>query len=173
MSPRTVAVLFTRAGIGLAACDLMHVKAGVLRHRARGPFGQAWWVAPVFGCAGVTIAVAARPFVRERHDRVAATAVPFAAAYAATALVSLHHPRWLTAALWATGLARARHDLPFALLLAAAGPAVEVGVARAGHFAYARPDSEVLPWLAGLYVHGAPLALAVSSRRSGSGAARG
>jgi len=59
-----------------------------------------------------------------------------------------------------------------ALLLAAAGPAVEVGVARAGHFAYARPDSEVLPWLAGLYVHGAPLALAVSSRRSGSGAAR-
>ena len=146
----------------------MHVRAGVLRHRAGGgPSGQAWWVAPMFGCAGLAIAFVARPFVREPRD-IAPEVPPFAAAYAATALLA-DRPRALAAALWATGLPRVRGDLPFALLLAAAGPAAEVALARTGAFSYARPLREVLPWLCGLYVHGAPLALATAPATSGEG----
>jgi hypothetical protein len=159
---RRPVALFAGAGLGLAACDLMHVKAGVLRHRVGGgPSGQGWWVAPMFGVAGLTIAATARPFVREPGS-IAATAPPFVAAYAATALFSKDHPRELTAALWGIGLARTRRDLPFTLLLAAAGPAVEAATAATGAFTYARPLAEVIPWLSGLYVNGAPLALAVS-----------
>ena len=177
MTPRTVAALFAGAGAGLAACDLLHVRGGVLRHRAGGPFGQAWWVAPMFGTAGVAIVTAARPFARATPvpsaGRIARLAAPFAIAYAATALLANDHPRPLAAALWSTGVARTpRRDLAFTLLLAAAGPAVEYAIASRGHFAYARPAHQVVPWLSGLYVHGAPMALAVSSRTSDSGAAR-
>ena len=148
--------MFAGSAIGLSACDQMHVRGGVLTHR-----GRPWWVPPMFGCAGVVIAHAGRRFARGERD-VPAEIPPFAAAYAATAL--LHdRPRALAAGLWLTGLLRVRGDLPFALLLAAAGPAVEVGVAHTGAFAYARPLREVLPWLSGLYVHGAPLALAVAA----------
>jgi hypothetical protein len=149
-------LVFAGSAIGLSACDQMHVRGGVLTHR-----GRPWWVPPMFGCAGVVIAHTARPFVREPRA-IVPNAAAFVAAYAATAFVD--RPRPLAAALWATGLPRVRDDLPFALLLAAAGPAVEVAVARTGAFAYTRPERDVLPWLAGLYVHGAPLALAVSSR---------
>lgn len=151
--------MFAGSALGLSACDRMHVTGGVLRHR-----GRPWWVPPMFGCAGVVIARVGRSFVREERS-VVANAVPFVAAYAATAFVD--RPRLLAAALWGTALPRVRHDLPFALLLAAAGPAVEVAVARTGAFSYARPPREVLPWLSGLYVHGAPLALAVSAAVAG------
>jgi hypothetical protein len=165
-------VLFGAGGLGLAACDLMHVKGGVLRHRTGGgPAGQGWWVAPMFGCASLAIAQAARPFLREPRS-IAATAPPFVAAYGATALFSKDHPRELTAALWAIGLARTRGDLPFALLLAATGPAVEAATAATGAFTYERPLAEVIPWLAGLYVNGAPLALAVSYLRKSNDARR-
>jgi hypothetical protein len=157
-------LVFAGSAIGLSACDQMHVRGGVLTHR-----GRPWWVPPMFGCAGVVIAHAARPFVKEPRP-IAPRAVAFAAAYAATAFVD--HPRAVAAALWATGLPRVKHDLPFALLLATTGPAVEVAVARTGAFAYTRPEKDVLPWLSGLYIHGAPLALAVSSRTSGSAAGR-
>jgi hypothetical protein len=141
----------------------MHVRGGVLRHRAGGgPSGQAWWVAPMFGCAGVAIAYGARPFLGHGERELAPEVPPFVAAYAATAFLS-DRPRALAAGLWLTGLPRVRHDLPFALLLAAAGPAVEAGVASTGAFAYAQPLRQVLPWLSGLYVHGAPLALATAA----------
>lgn len=161
---RTNLALFAGAAVGLSVCDLMHVRRGVLSHRVGGgPAGQAWWVAPMFGAAGIVIGHAARPFTRKEHTAIARNAVPFVTAYAATAYLSLGHPRALTAALWATGLARTRDDLPFTLLLAASGPAVEIAISRTGAFTYTRPEREVLPWLTGLYIHGAPLALAVAN----------
>jgi len=113
----------------------------------------------MFGSVGLIVAHAARPFMREERS-ILATAPPFVAAYALTAAVD--RPRLVAALLWATGIPRVRNDLPFALLLAATGPAVEVAVARTGAFSYTRSHGEVLPWLAGLYIHGAPLALAVA-----------
>jgi hypothetical protein len=57
-----VIYLFVAGGLGLALCDQMHVQAGVLAHEAPGPFGQGWWVAPMFGVASVVIVVVARRF---------------------------------------------------------------------------------------------------------------
>jgi hypothetical protein len=159
MGRRNLAV-FLGAGLGLAACDRMHVAAGVLTQRGRG-----WWTPLTFGTGGVVIAQVGRRFLRRGEDRdIAPQIPPFVAAYAATALLA-DRPRALAAGLWLTALPRVRGDLPFALLLATAGPAVEVGLSATGAFAYARPLREVVPWLSGLYLHGAPLALAVSSTR--------
>ena len=134
----------------------MHVAGGVLTQR-----GGGWWTPLTFGAGGVAIAAAGRRFARREERDLAPQIPPFVAAYAATALLD-DRPRALALSLWLSGLPRVRHDLPFALLLATAGPAVEVALARTGLFAYARPLREVLPWLSGLYVHGAPLALAVA-----------
>lgn len=167
---KRLAACFAGAGIGLAACDWMHVRGAVLRHSVGGgPSGQGWWVAPMFGFAGVAIALGARPFLRRGEDRhVAPQVPPFVAAYAATAMLS-DRPRALAAGLWLTALPRVHADLPFALMLATVGPAVEVGVAQTGAFTYSRPLHEVLPWLAGLYLHGAPLALATAAAVAGEG----
>ena len=92
-----------------------------------------------------------------------------AAAYAATALFSDDAPYALAAVLWITGLARLLRDpdparaIPFALLLAASGPLVELAVSEAGLFAYADDFGVVAVWLSGLYVHGAPAALALAT----------
>lgn len=156
--------MFAGSAIGLSACDQLHVRGGVLTHR-----GRPWWVPPVFGCAGVAIAYGARPFLRRGEGRdVAPEIPPFVAAYAATALLG-DRPRALAAGLWLSALPRVRRDLPFALLLAAAGPGVEAAVARTGAFSYSRPLREVLPWLSGLYLHGAPLALATAQAAAGEG----
>ena len=154
-----MAGVFAGSGLGLAACDRMHVHAGVLTQR-----GGGWWTAPMFGVAGVTIAVGARPFLRHGEDRrVVPEIPPFVVAYAATALLS-DRPRALAAALWLTAVPRVRRDLRFALLLAAAGVSAEAGLQQTGAFAYTRPLREVVPWLSGLYLHGAPLALATAAR---------
>ena len=158
MRRRNLAV-FAGAGLGLAACDRMHVAAGVLTQRGRG-----WWTPLTFGLGGLAIAYGARPFLRRGEERdIAPEIPPFMAAYAATALLG-DRPRALAAGLWLTAIPRIHRDLPFALLLATAGPAVEVGVSATGAFTYARPLREVLPWLSGLYLHGVPLALAVAAR---------
>lgn len=148
----------------------MHVRRGVLRHSVGGgPSGQAWWVAPMFGCAGVAIALGARPFLRRGEDRdVPPEIPPFVAAYVATALLS-DRPRALAAGLWLTALPRVRGDLRFALVLAAAGLCAEAGLQQTGAFAYERPLREVLPWLSGLYLHGAPLALATARAAAEAG----
>jgi hypothetical protein len=157
--------VFLGAGIGLALCDQMHVQAGVLSHDVVG-----WWVPLVFGTGGVAIFVVARGFFARGivRGRVVPAAAVFVIAYAATALVSEAHPHVLAAVLWATGLARLARDpdppraLVFAVLLAVSGPLVELGVSEAGLFSYADSFSTVALWLSGLYVHGAPLALALA-----------
>jgi hypothetical protein len=167
--PLTLLAVFAGAGLGLALCDQMHVQAGVLSHDAPGPFGQGWWVPLVFGAAGVAIFLAARAFSTAPRGGLVVKAALFALAYAATALLSEDHPYALAAALWVTGLARLARDpeparaVPFALALAACGPLVELAVSEAGLFAYDDDFGTVALWLSGLYVHGAPLALALGA----------
>ena len=171
MAPHVLLAVFVGSGLGLAACDQMHVQAGVLTHEAPGPFGQGWWVPLVFGVAGVVIVVVARLFAGDarRGNPVLAAAI-FVAAYASTALFSEDAPYLLAAVLWATGLARLARDpdppraIAFALLLAASGPLVELAFSEAGLFAYEQDFATVAIWLSGLYVHGAPLALALATR---------
>jgi hypothetical protein len=60
----------------------------------------------------------------------------------------------------------------YSVLLAVAGTATEAVISSTGAFAYAHPDLLLAPiWLPGLYLHGAPLALALTRRVLVGGAA--
>jgi hypothetical protein len=171
-TPGRTLALFIGGGIGLALCDQIHVQAGVLDYETGGFFGQAWWVPLQFGVAAVAIVAGAVPFARQRAKPNSADFVTgsawFVAAYAASGLFD-EHPIALAVAFalaWALRVALARQPGPlvaYSLLLAAAGTAVEAILAGVGAFAYANPDLLGVPiWLPGLYLHGAPLALALA-----------
>jgi hypothetical protein len=171
-TPGRILALFVAGGIGLALCDQIHVQAGVLDYETGGFFGQAWWVPLQFGVAAVAIVAGVAPFARGRAKPGAAAFVTgtlwFVAAYAASGLFDAH-PYALAAAFvvtWAVRVALARQPaslVAFSLLLAAAGTGAEAILSAAGTFAYTNPNVLGVPiWLPGLYLHGAPLALALS-----------
>ena len=171
-TPGRVIALFAAGGLGLALCDQIHVQSGVLDYETGGFFGQGWWVPLQFGFAALAIVAGAAPFARRRAKPGAAAFLTgtlwFLAAYAASGLFDAH-PYALAAAFvvtWALRVALARQPAPlvaFSLLLAAAGTGAEAILSAAGTFAYANPDVLGVPiWLPGLYLHGAPLALALS-----------
>jgi hypothetical protein len=174
--------LFAAGGIGLALCDQIHVQAGVLDYETGGFFGQAWWVPLQFGVAAVAIVAGAVPFARQREQPKSADFVTgtawFVAAYAASGVFDAH-PIALAVAFvlaWALRVALARQPGPlvaYSLLLAAAGTAAEAILSAAGTFAYADPDMIGVPiWLPGLYLQGAPLALALAKALSQPGGTR-
>jgi hypothetical protein len=175
-------VLFVAGGIGLALCDQIHVQSGVLDYETGGFFGQAWWVPLQFGVAALAIVAGAAPFARRRAAPKAADFVTgtgwFVAAYAASGVFHAH-PAALAVGLlltWAGRVALAPRPaslVAYSLLLAAAGTGAEAALSAAGTFAYANPDLLGVPvWLPGLYLHGAPLALAVASALGESRGAR-
>jgi hypothetical protein len=172
-TPGRILALFAAGGIGLALCDQIHVQAGVLDYETGGFFGQAWWVPLQFGVGALAIVAGAAPFARGRAKPGAAAFLTgtlwFVAAYAASGLFDAH-PYALAAAFvvtWALRVALARQPsslVAFSLLLAAAGTGAEAILSAAGTFAYANPDLLGVPiWLPGLYLHGAPLALALAA----------
>jgi hypothetical protein len=164
--------LFAAGGVGLALCDQIHVQADVLSYETGGFFGQAWWVPVQFGIASLAIVLGAAPFARRRAEPERADFVTgaawFVAAYAASGLFDTRPAALAVAFLvtWALRVARAEQRAPlvvYSLLLAAAGTSAEAILSAAGTFAYANPDVLGVPiWLPGLYLHGAPLALALS-----------
>jgi hypothetical protein len=171
-TPGRILVLFAAGGIGLALCDQIHVQAGVLDYETNGYFGQAWWVPLQFGVAALAIVAGAAPFARGMAKPGAAAfltgTIWFVGAYAASGLFDAH-PYALAAAFvvtWALRVSLARQPaslVAFSLLLAVAGTGAEAILSAAGTFAYANPDLLGVPiWLPGLYLHGAPLALALS-----------
>ena len=175
-TPGRTLALFAAGAIGLALCDQIHVQAGVLDYETGGFFGQAWWVPLQFGVAALAIVAGAAPFARGRAKPGAAAFLTgtlwFVAAYAASGLFDAH-PYALAAAFvvtWALRVALARQPsslVAYSLLLAAAGTGAEAILSAAGTFAYANPDLLGVPiWLPGLYLHGAPLALALAAALS-------
>ena len=59
---------------------------------------------------------------------------------------------------------------PFCIALALAGCLVEAAEIELGWFAYADPDVIGVPyWLAGIYLHGSPLAFGVARRVDAAG----
>jgi hypothetical protein len=149
------------------------VQSGVLDYETGGFFGQAWWVPLQFGVASLAIVAGAAPFARRRAEPQAADFATgtlwFVGAYAATGIFDAH-PTTLAVALlatWAARVAFARQPaslVAYSLLLAAAGTGAEAILSAAGTFDYANPDLLGVPiWLPGLYLHGAPLALAVAA----------
>jgi hypothetical protein len=165
-------------GIGGVLCDQIHVQLGVLWYPKPFLFGQAWWVAPLFGAATPAILLGAKA-VRRRLERT--VRVPdlvriaygfawFLGAYFLTGLAGASSAA-LAAVFVVSWIARVfrepdpRTSIAFGLLLASGGVAFESLLSSTGAFFYYRPDLFGVPWwLFGLYLHGAPLALRMSAR---------
>jgi hypothetical protein len=173
IAPPRALLLFAGGGIALALCDQIHVQSGVLDYETGGFFGQAWWVPLQFGFASLAIVAGAAPFARRRAEPGAAAFVTgtlwFVGAYAASGVFDAHPEALAVAFLvtWAGRVALAQRPgnlVAYSLLLAAAGTGAEAILSAAGTFAYANPDVLGVPvWLPGLYLHGAPLALALAA----------
>src|SRR5260221_12222125 len=169
-------IVFVAGSLGGALCDQIHVQSGVLAYPHPWLADQAWWVAPQFGVGMIVVLAAARIAVRgdttrPPTSRVAIDAAWFLGVYAASGL-GHGHPVALAVAFVVTWLARRpdrRGAVPFSILLSAGGVLYEGTLAGSGAFHYARPDLFHVPvWLAGIYLHGALLALSVARLTSRS-----
>jgi hypothetical protein len=162
-------VAFVVGGIAGALLDQIHVRYQVLRYPDPWLFGQAWWVAPLFGLATLTIVSAADWWIARRPDAgrdegVLEAASMFVAAYWASGQWH-QHPIGLSIAYAVVMPLRTTRasTLAFAGLLGLGGMLWEIGLTRTGAFRYNFPDVLGVPlWLPGLYMHGAALALAIA-----------
>ena len=100
----------------------------------------------------------------------------FVGAYGISAVVAPDHPDALAVAYVAVWIVRIalREEraflYPFGVVLALAGCLVEAAEIELGWFSYADPDVIGVPyWLAGIYLHGAPLAFGVARRVDAAG----
>lgn len=167
-------VVFVLGGIVGALLDQIHVRYQVLWYPKPWLFDQAWWVAPLFGATAVTVLAAADRWLTMRPDAgrdedVIEAAGMFVAAYWAS---GQWHQHPIGLALVYAVLLPLRTTRPstiaFALALAAAGTAFEIVLSSTGAFRYCFPDLLGVPmWLPGLYVHAAPLGLAIARRLRG------
>jgi hypothetical protein len=160
---------------GLTLCDLLfHVQTGTLHYESPVWFEQAWWV-PLTFAAGTLWFYSSAWFFAWRLPAPPARAlvtgtVWFVAAYAASGV--LHRHPWALlgglAVAFAGRLAfTARPALvaAYAILLGITGCLGEGVLAATGLFAYSQEHVFNVPlWLFGLYLHGAPLALALAAR---------
>lgn len=174
---RPVGALPVIAGgaLGLTLCDLLfHVQTDTLHYETRTWFDQAWWVPLNF--AGATVWFYASAWAFARHlpappARALGTGIAwFVGAYAASGVFH-EHPWALLAglvALFAARLAFAQRPLivlTYAALLGVTGCLSEGLLSATGLFAYSHEDVLNVPlWLFGLYLHGAPMALALAAR---------
>ncbi len=178
-NPATWLKLFAIGGLCGALCDQIHVQGKVLSYAAPVLFDQAWWVAPLFGSASLAMYLAASlwaPFAERQapgdvsNGEIARHFLWFVAMYALSAGMQ-QKPLWLCV-LYAVLLVRRmvrRRDVPAQLAnaagLAVGGTAFEMALTSTGAFSYRAADVQGVPlWLPGLYLHGAPLALAVVRR---------
>lgn len=176
---------FLAGAVGGAACDQIHVQAGVLSYPHPWLADQGWWVAPQFGVAVCLMLLAATPFPTAADDRrsetssMVAAAAWFLGAYAASAAFGHHQVAlatayvvtWIVRMVWA---ADRRPVATWCVLLAIVGTVYEGTLAGTGAFAYAHARLYNVPlWLPGIYLHGAPLAIAVAQRLTRGRASRG
>jgi hypothetical protein len=169
------AAAFAIGAAGGSFLDQLHVGGHVLEYANEDIAQQAWWVAPQFGIGTLVVLLTAGRAAAQ-SERVAPVPGPtrlavdfawFVGAYAASALVD-PYPGALATAMFVTWLARVwrrpdrRAIVPYAVALAAAGTLWEGFLAGQGAFTYLRADAFNVPlWLPGLYLHGAPLAVAL------------
>lgn len=166
-NPAKLFVVLLLGGIGLAACDQIHVQYEVLRYFHNGLWGQAWWVAPQFLLATFFMYLGVLLIRKETSEfnerKFFFSILLFAVAYYASGLFA-NHPYALSAAYLFGWFFRIFFEeekerfILFSVLLAIAGTLAEGLISRAGLFVYTQPDFLLVPiWLPGLYLHGAPL----------------
>jgi hypothetical protein len=188
---RVLAWLGLAVALGLlgAALDQFHVQSGLLAYPETAWWDQAWWVPLNFAVlltslVGITIAVVRARSVDASppgNGRLVANLAWFVGAYGLSAAVAPDHPDLLAAAYVVAWLPRVvlrpPGERPFLLVyglaLALAGCTVEAIEIGLGWFSYAEPQVAGVPlWLAGIYLHGSPLALDVSRRLAASASER-
>jgi hypothetical protein len=179
--------LGTCLGLLGAACDQFHVQSELLSYPDPWLFDQAAWVPLNFAVLLTALVAATIPLGRIADARgvaapdgrrLAAGFAWFVGAYALSGLVAPEAPGLLAAVyvlVWVPRIAL-RPDrallFPFGIALALAGCLVEAAEIELGWFSYADPDVIGVPfWLAGIYLHGAPLALDVARRVDAAGLA--
>jgi hypothetical protein len=185
--PRAVAWLALAVCLGLlgAACDQFHVQSGLLSYPDPWLWDQAAWVPLNFAVLLTALVAAAIPLGRiaagrgvpePGAGRLAADFAWFVGMYGLSGLMAPDEPGLLAVAYVALWLPRIalRQDrsvlFPFGIALALAGCGVEAIEIELGWFSYADPDVAGVPfWLAGIYLHGAPLALDVARRADAAG----
>ncbi len=168
-TPTRLVTALVGGGVCGLLLDQIHVHYGVLYYPHPWLWGQAWWVAPLFAVSTLVILAAARLFTdgapgTREHD-LGGSALWFVVAYWSSGQWQ-GHPVGLAIAYLVFFAMRTTHrpTLIFAGALAAGGLAVEATISATGAFYYCHPDVLGLPlWLGGLYLHGAPLALAISA----------
>ncbi len=178
LSPARVALIVIIGGVAGAGLDqICHVRFGVLWYPRPEPglFDQPWWVAPQFGLVTLLAILASIPFARAARSIARETWVSpivtgllwLVGAYLATG-VFRDHPVPLTATLGALFIGRIalRRErwilLAWGIMMAIGGCGYEILVSRAGFFLYTRPDWVVPMWLPAVYLHAAPLAIAIT-----------
>ena len=185
LTPRTWLQLFLIGGVAGALYDQIHVQGHVLAYPRHDFLQQSWWVAPNFGLASVMIALTGGWLARwasrmhmgapdksnQTHNReLLGHFAWFTLAYLASAFLPLQQPMLLAlfVATWLGRVLPRRDRMPQlvqGLSLAVAGTTFETVLSSTGAFTYLRPDLVYVPsWLPGLYLHGAPLALALLVR---------
>jgi hypothetical protein len=179
LTSRTWLQLFLIGGVAGALYDQIHVRGGVLVYPRHDFLQQSWWVAPNFGLAAVMIALtggwiarwASRKHLGTQDNReLLGHFAWFTLAYLASAFLPLQPPLVLAlfVATWLGRVLPRRDRVPQliqGLGLAVAGTTFETVLSATGAFHYLRPDLVYVPsWLPGLYLHGAPLALALLVR---------
>ncbi len=162
-----------------ALFDQIHVQCQILAYAHADFLAQAWWVGPQFGLAALLMflqsqgpalfAVAQQPLEPTRGQLLQSW-LWFLGAYGASGLLS-QWPMALTAGYGLTWLWRtARQPERRVLWLHGAGLALvgctyEHLLASTGAFHYLHPGLGQVPWwLAGIYLHGAPVALWTTRR---------
>lgn len=165
-TPSRLAVAAVLGGAGGVVLDHIHVTFGVLYYPQPWFWEQAWWVGPLFAAATIVILTVAGVFARQAEHTVGASAAWFVAAYWASGQWHAH-PIGLSIAYLVFFALRTTHrpTLMFAGLLAVCGVGFEIMLSSTGAFYYFHPDFAGVPmWLGGLYLHGAPFALAVAAK---------
>jgi hypothetical protein len=173
--PAGVVPVVVAGALGLTVCDLLfHVRTDTLGYETETWFGQAWWVPLTFAAGTLWFYVSAWTFALRLppapRGTLAGAIAWFVAAYAVTGAFH-RHPWPLLAGLVVAFLCRLAF-LPrpgvvaaYAVLLGVSGCLGEGLLSALGLFAYSDKDVLNVPvWLFGLYLHGAPMALALASR---------
>ncbi|TNE43663.1 MAG: hypothetical protein EP343_33140 [Deltaproteobacteria bacterium] len=167
---RIALFLFLVGGTIISLGDRFHIVFGVLSQNDQSFLGQAWWVPLVFGVAGLLMFpswVILRKVFRGvvypiRISGLIGSTILFLIAYAATGpfakyayiMTGILVGAWIVRLWWRTQTDVA--TVVFCLLLAIAGPLVEIGFSAAGMFEYHVHHMWSIPmWLPGIYLHGA------------------
>lgn len=178
---RVAAWLGLALALGLlgAANDQFHVQSELLAYPDPWLLDQAWWVPLNFAVLLTSLVAVTMPLARRwlpgapapANARLAADFAWFVGAYALSGLVAPDNPGALALAYVVVWIPRVwtrperRFLAAYGLALALAGCSVEAAEIAFGWFSYADPDVVGVPfWLAGIYLHGAPLALGVARR---------